>query len=118
MAYKDVTDPRNRAAKRRHYYKNKQQYLDRNLALKNEKREWLRAQKNVPCADCGNSYPYYVMDFDHLDPETKVCNVGQLLNRSWDRLKAEVAKCGHCGRFISERQIYTDCPNCGGENRP
>ncbi len=32
--------------------------------------------------------------------------------------KADIVKCCHCGRFLSERQIYSDCPNCGGENRP
>lgn len=34
------------------------------------------------------------------------------------RKKYEMAQCCHCGRFLSERQIYDDCPNCGGENRP
>lgn len=29
-----------------------------------------------------------------------------------------VTRCAHCGRFLSERQQYDYCPNCGGENRP
>lgn len=38
--------------------------------------------------------------------------------RKPQRPKAETVKCCHCGRFLSEQQIYSDCPNCGGENRP
>lgn len=26
--------------------------------------------------------------------------------------------CGGCGRFLSERQVYGDCPNCGEGNAP
>lgn len=34
------------------------------------------------------------------------------------RLRKEVSNCAHCGRFLSERQRFEDCPRCGGENRP
>jgi len=34
------------------------------------------------------------------------------------RVKKEVFNCAHCGRFLSERQVYEACPKCGGENRP
>lgn len=27
-------------------------------------------------------------------------------------------RCEPCGRFITEYQNYTECPNCGAENRP
>lgn len=31
----------------------------------------IRTAKSKPCMDCGNSYPYYAMDFDHRNPEEK-----------------------------------------------
>lgn len=44
--------------------------------------------------DCGVSYPYYVMDFDHRDPTTKESIVNRLVGcGSWKRLRAEVDKC-------------------------
>jgi rubrerythrin len=34
------------------------------------------------------------------------------------KLKKDVFNCHGCGRFLSERDIYSDCPNCGADNRP
>lgn len=59
--------------------------------------------KSQPCADCGISYPYYVMDFDHVRGE-KEFFIGR---GSWEkgrsrkrmdtlspvRLRAEIAIC-------------------------
>jgi hypothetical protein len=49
--------------------------------------------KSRPCADCGETYPPYVMDFDHR--RDKLCNVAVLVhaNVTLKRLKAEIAKC-------------------------
>jgi hypothetical protein len=50
--------------------------------------------KAKPCTDCGVRYPYYVMEFDHLDSETKEFNVSAGVTRaSYERLLAEIAKC-------------------------
>jgi hypothetical protein len=48
-----------------------------------------------PCTDCGESFPYYVMDFDHRDPATKSLDVSLMVKRmfAWDKVLAEVAKC-------------------------
>ena len=58
--------------------------------------EWLRKLKDVPCADCGGSFPYYVMTFDHV-PERgpKLLTLGhtQQGRFSWAALRAEVEKC-------------------------
>ena len=33
--------------------------------------------------------------------------------------KANVVKCCHCGRFLSEQQLWAgECPRCGADNRP
>lgn len=52
--------------------------------------------KNVPCADCGKSFPSYVMDYDHRDPTTKEKEISFLLNKTtcpWQRILDEIAKC-------------------------
>ena len=50
--------------------------------------------KKQPCVDCGIGYPYYVMEFDHLDAKTKHFNVGAGVTcASYERLIAEIAKC-------------------------
>lgn len=53
--------------------------------------ETIRQAKNVPCADCGNKYPYYVMQFDHQDNKFK--NVSAMTTYSKARLLSEISKC-------------------------
>lgn len=47
-----------------------------------------------PCTDCGVSYPYYVMDFDHCRGK-KVLNLAsaQRVCLSKKKILAEIAKC-------------------------
>lgn len=51
------------------------------------------AAKDRPCADCGQEYPSYVMDFHHRDPKTKSFDVSKAHTRSLKSLRAEIAKC-------------------------
>lgn len=54
----------------------------------------VHAAKSKPCADCGVQYPYYVMEFDHLDADSKEFNVSAgVTSKSFARLMAEIAKC-------------------------
>jgi hypothetical protein len=57
--------------------------------------EFLRDLRRRPCADCGQSFPPWVMDFDHRDPRTKsfALAAGHALLKSRNVLAAEVAKC-------------------------
>lgn len=88
------SDPRALEAIRQHYHNNKEQYHKRNKIRKQEMRDWIDNEKNVPCMDCENSYPPYVMDLHHRDTETKVAEIGVLINRgSWSKLKEERDKC-------------------------
>lgn len=62
----------------------------------------IAAAKQVPCADCGESYPPFVMDFDHRGD--KEFDIGMAPTRvSMSRLLAEIAKCdvvcANCHRF-------------------
>lgn len=52
----------------------------------------MQKAKNVPCADCGKSYPYYVMDFDHVRG-TKVLRISAMQDRKLEVLEEEIAKC-------------------------
>ena len=68
--------------------------------------------KDVPCQDCGERYPPYVMDFDHRDPTTKAAKVSSMHHTSVKRLVAEIAKCdvvcANCHRERSWGDSYGD----------
>jgi len=36
-----------------------------------KQKEYIVSKKNVLCADCGNKFPSYVMDFHHLNEDIK-----------------------------------------------
>lgn len=94
MAYKDPGDPRALAAKRKHYYKNKESYKQRAKANTEKAKQFLyQLKESNPCADCGKFYPYYVMDFDHRDPSTKFKGVSQLTSYGFKKMKEEISKC-------------------------
>lgn len=91
MPWKDIE--KQREAIRRHYYANKQLYIDKAYRKREAIRKWvMKLKEATPCTDCGLQYPYYVMDFDHLEDKriivSKVVNSG-----SWKRAKEEIAKC-------------------------
>jgi hypothetical protein len=78
---------------RSHYRKNKQQYLDRNVRSFLKRRELARKIKSRPCADCGIQYPFYVMDFDHREGETKEYELNRIGRMTTQALLHEIAKC-------------------------
>jgi len=50
--------------------------------------------KEQPCMDCKETYPTYVMDFDHRDPSTKITKVSTLIFKgSLRQLLDEIKKC-------------------------
>jgi formate-dependent nitrite reductase cytochrome c552 subunit len=57
--------------------------------------QWLRDLRRRPCADCGESFPPYVMDFDHRDPAKKLFAIttGSSYLRSRAKMIAEIEKC-------------------------
>ena len=54
---------------------------------------YIKEQKNKPCMDCGISYPYYVMDFDHRNPAEKSGNLARMGASPFEEIIAEIAKC-------------------------
>jgi hypothetical protein len=78
---------------RSHYRKNPAAYKAAAKRRLKRMRALIREGKDRPCADCGLCYPYYVMDFDHREPDAKVANVNKLIWFSEAKLREEIAKC-------------------------
>lgn len=56
-------------------------------------RDFLLQLRERPCADCGQRFPPYVMEFDHRNPSTKAFLVANSWCRSRERILEEAAKC-------------------------
>lgn len=68
--------------------------VKRNAKNKEARRQYIRQQKDVPCTDCNQRYPYYVMQFDHVRGEKKFdLSQAATMWASMDRIIEEVAKC-------------------------
>ena len=67
-------------------------------------KDYLSELKSRACQDCGINYPTYCMDFDHLDPKSKVASIPEIIrsNASSERILAEIGKtevvCANCHR--------------------
>lgn len=98
------------------YYKNNPQYY-KDKARKKVKdiKEFLKNLKNLtPCFDCGISYPYYVMDFDHLKDKLFVISDPKTINNfSLSKIKVEIEKCqivcSNCHRERTQKRIKNKC---------
>lgn len=91
-----------------HYAANKERYAEATRKRKEAARQAVRDLKEVPCADCGTEYPYYVMDFDHVRGE-KISNVSRMAAIAANaQLREEVAKCdvvcANCHRERTHRR--------------
>jgi hypothetical protein len=79
----------------RYYATHRQAELDRVKKRQAATLAWLRDVRRRPCEDCGNSFPPYVLDFDHRDPGKKLFAIttGSAHLKSRDKLIAEIEKC-------------------------
>ena len=55
-------------------------------------RSRIDAFKTGPCADCHQTFPPYVMDFDHVRGEKRF-GVSKMRNHSIEKILEEIAKC-------------------------
>jgi hypothetical protein len=80
-----------RLARKVDYSKIKQQREDR----KKPQRDLIYKLKDVPCSDCGERYPTYCMEFDHLKKDEKKYLVSRMLHGSYSisTILKEVSKC-------------------------
>lgn len=53
----------------------------------------MEERKGVPCVDCGQCYPPYVMDFHHRDPKEKLFAISQFGGCNRALFLAEIEKC-------------------------
>ena len=94
MPYKDKE--KQLECQRRHYRANKEARLDLNRKRKQEIKTMIRDMKdNKSCMDCGVSYRYYVMEFDHLPGTKKHSHPAELYKTGWgnERILEELSKC-------------------------
>lgn len=79
------------------YYCGQDQKTKQLVRIKDKRsklRVHLQTAKNKPCMDCGNSYPYFVMEFDHRPDETKLYTISAVNTiPSMDALIEEISKC-------------------------
>lgn len=95
MAYKNIAD--RKAYAKKHYENNKELYKSRSKLYSRKERDIIRRflikEKSNPCKDCGQVYPHYVMEFDHLkDKDGDIANFASL-GWSLKRVKNEIEKC-------------------------
>lgn len=92
MAYKNKD--KERKAKLRHYYNNKQQYIDRNKKTHEKLVLFLNNyKKNLHCLICKENESC-CLDFHHLNPEQKITEIARLMKGgSLRKLKEELLKC-------------------------
>ena len=68
------------------------------------------------CVDCGNSYPPFVMDFDHKNPSQKKFAISSSKIAKWERILEEANKCelvcANCHRVRTHRQRCVGCDMC------
>ena len=87
-------------------------YLDRKRAYWREQADLLDRHRDVPCADCGGSFPPCAMDFDHRDSREKRTEVTRMIGRAGTaRILDEIAKCdivcANCHRLRTFRRRST-----------
>lgn len=80
---------------RANYKSNKERYFKQAKERDKQLDELIIKHKDKPCADCGVKYPPYVMDFDHLDGDTKEFGICYMRRHrmAFDKIEAEIAKC-------------------------
>lgn len=80
----------------KNFWKNNKQRIGPAKNARSEKRRkenqaFILKFKDKPCKDCCQSYPHFVMDFDHLS--NKEFNISDNYHKNLDDLLTEIAKC-------------------------
>jgi hypothetical protein len=78
---------------------------------KEKQRDWIKALKDKPCADCGNKFPPECMDFDHRGRSQKKFGISGAISstRGNPAILEEIAKCdlvcANCHRIRTAKQM-------------
>jgi hypothetical protein len=84
--------------RRKHYLENRDRYFSQaNAQTLRKTQDKLRRLRDYllghPCVDCGTT-DIATLDFDHVDPATKVMEIGRMIRRrNWSANLREMAKC-------------------------
>lgn len=88
--------------------------LNRQRDKRSKMRAFIQESKtSVVCMDCGNAYPYFIMEFDHRPDEIKLYTISNLNTiPTMEVLLDEIAKCdivcSNCHKFRTwERLIVS-----------
>lgn len=65
---------------------------DTNLRKKKHRDKVALIKEASPCTDCGQYYPSYVMQYDHI-ADNKVSPVAKIYGSAWSTIMEEIAKC-------------------------
>ena len=77
--------------------------------LRKKKKEYIDSKRNVPCADCGQSFPIVCMDFHHLDETTKN---PQLVKKRTKSLKEYMCRYSYANIDAELNKCVVLCANC------
>jgi hypothetical protein len=94
MARKPKNDAeRRKKVRRRWHVRNRVQLrIKRNQREAAIREEIRKLKSTTPCADCEETYPHYVMDFDHVRGK-KEQNVSAMMRKPTKKIWDEIAKC-------------------------
>lgn len=96
---------------KRHYSKNRDSIKAKALMVKERVKKEnaikLMELKNKPCTDCGQTFPHYVMDFDHLG--NKKHSISEMRQGFvWEKILEEISKCelvcANCHRIRTHKR--------------
>jgi hypothetical protein len=102
--------PSQRPTNVRYYAANREREIARVRQRQVRTTAFLRALREVPCADCCGRFAGHQMDFDHRDPVEKAFNLcsSRAALKSREQILAEAAKCdvvcANCHRLRSRRR--------------
>jgi hypothetical protein len=94
---------------------NRRKHLAQNAVrrrrLRQRNKQLFRDLKSRPCADCGNEYPSYVMDFDHVGEKLEAVS-RMVPSYALKRLQSEIAKCdvvcANCHRIRTFQRLASN----------
>jgi hypothetical protein len=113
MPFKDPEKKRayQRVASKKHYEKNKQEYIDRAAAVKGNMRfVWQTYKSTMSCIWCGENRHHSIIDFHHVITEGKR-DVNRLiangsLKTAMEEIKKCIPLCASCHRYLHNDKAF------------
>lgn len=75
-----------------------------------DRKIWAISYKGGRCNKCNQEFPYYVMDFHHIDRTSKLYDWNKMRLVSMEKLKTELEKCillcANCHRIVEFELLH------------